>query len=898
MELHIARQEGRLQGDNSTQRWEHFIEISSQPDFWLALQQHYPNLLTRIESLLSNRCMAIVDFATHWASDRTDLGILCGDKTGSLLGLSFDEGDSHQGRTVVKVTCEGGTIVYKPRSMMVDVLLADFLHFLSSVHKEPITALVPRTLVFDGHGWAEFVTQRYAANEEELCGFYRGIGQWLGVLRVLGGTDIHAQNIIARGSHPIVIDCETLFTPKLPVVPSGYGQAMDRATEWISGTVLSTGILPRRNTGLGWRGIDISSVGALPKQQPLIQQPVILQAGTDQAYLDTIMVPAPVALNHPSPQPLLKNYWPQLLDAFDNINHTLRYLDHSGVLRSKLESFANCKVRVVVRPTESYAELARMLWHPVSLHNEIDATERVFDLLSRMAINSSIAPSDRTVINAEITDLKVGDIPYFSMVVKFGQLNGPGGTRWLSSSNLIDATLNHWRAADLQRERQIIHATLVSAYINDGGMPNRPSCWPSLTQTDDVDLRRRLRLSIIMRDFLKHAIYGEDGSVIWIAPCLNPNIGWSIRPLEHDLYSGLSGVGLVVAAYLYETRAGRTDHVEGLDSLLEAILFTLRKAETKHEQIRADHIKIRSLPPGAYTGLGGQIWTWLTLDILGNLHGEGVARAQALAKLLPQSVAESEVNDVLYGIAGAIPPLLALAKRTRDISYLAIARELGDKLQANALWDGKKAYWPHPIWVNGLGGFSHGATGIGWSLSKLAQAGGGSSYRELAEAAFAFEESLFDPQEKNWLDLRGNAGKTATMWCHGAVGIGLAHLDLDPFIKKELTRVQLHRATSAVQCNGLGCDSCICHGDASAWELLDEAIARGLGPVNMSREALLANWLAALEQHGPQCDIASDSFQPGLMTGVGGIAYQLLRAHPQSDLPSVLTLASSEQQLE
>jgi lantibiotic modifying enzyme len=33
-----------------------------------------------------------------------------------------------------------------------------------------------------------------------------------------------------------------------------------------------------------------------------------------------------------------------------------------------------------------------------------------------------------------------------------------------------------------------------------------------------------------------------------------------------------------------------------------------------------------------------------------------------------------------------------------------------------------------------------------------------------------------------------------------------------------------------------------------------------------------------------------DTFSPGLLSGVGGIAYQLLRAHPQSRLPSMLTL--------
>ena len=37
-----------------------------------------------------------------------------------------------------------------------------------------------------------------------------------------------------------------------------------------------------------------------------------------------------------------------------------------------------------------------------------------------------------------------------------------------------------------------------------------------------------------------------------------------------------------------------------------------------------------------------------------------------------------------------------------------------------------------------------------------------------------------------------------------------------------------------------------------------------------------------------------DAFVPGLMPGVGGVAYQLLRAHPDSNLPSILIPGGSE----
>jgi lantibiotic modifying enzyme len=87
----------------------------------------------------------------------------------------------------------------------------------------------------------------------------------------------------------------------------------------------------------------------------------------------------------------------------------------------------------------------------------------------------------------------------------------------------------------------------------------------------------------------------------------------------------------------------------------------------------------------------------------------------------------------------------------------------------------------------------------------------------------------------------------------------------------------------------MGQNHCACHGDLGAWELLDRAIAAEEAPKELSAPYLLDVILASLEQDGPSCGMGRNAFAPGLLPGVGGIAYQLLRAHPQHDLPSILT---------
>lgn len=892
LELHAARINGRLHGEEAPQRWQHFLEISAQPDFWSGLDDHYPSLRARIDVIVRNRCGAILDFARRWAADRAAVAPLLGSMAGELLQVDFAAGDSHRrGQTVALVTCEGGKVVYKPRQVAVDIALAGFIRQLARVHRDCLTIRVPRAVGREDYGWAEFVRHQHAAGHDELLGFYRGIGQWLAIMRLLGGTDLHAENLIAHGSRPVVIDCETLFTPRVPPSPSGFGHASDQAAELVDGTVLSIGLLPGRGVGLGWRGVDTSAVGSLPGQQPMLPQPDILKAGTDEAYVGTTMVEASVAQNHPSPQPALSRYWPEVLTAFDSLTATLRRLDDEGDLRLRLEMFAECRIRVVTRATEVYAELARMLWHPVSLHNEANARQRAHGLLARMATNVSMAPGDPRIIDAEIEDLLEGDVPFFSAVACHGQLEGPRGTRWRPRLNLIDTALDHWRTADFGLERQVIRAALVSAYINQGWMPEESSLWPAQPRCGDLDMRRRRQALRIMQELLDTAIRGDDGSVAWIAPAFHPVTGWSVQPLAQDLYGGTSGIAVLVAAYLREVRAGRADPVDGLEELLTSVLLTLDMAEAKCESQRRDKIKVRPLPPGSYFGIGSLIWARLLLADWSMDGGEGIARACALAEGIMEADAVAGMHDVLSGSAGAIPPLLALADRTGDPRYLRMACELGDKLCAEARVDADRACWVHEQWPNGIGGYAHGVTGVGWALTRLARASNETRYDVMAKAAFAFEDALFDDEEQGWLDLRMLPGaKTAAAWCHGAVGIGLAHLDLDPLLEQPSRRLLLQRAAAAVTRQGLGWNHSACHGDGSAWELLDAAIVAGVAPRGLSRDDLLAHWLTSLEDHGPVCGMARDTFSPGLLPGVGGIAYQLLKAHPESDLPSILTI--------
>src|SRR6476646_1234940 len=894
LELNAARETGRLSGQSSEQRWQEFIELSSQRSFWDDLVNHYPTLVSRVNAIVQNRCTATLRFAQRWTADGHRLEGLCAAGPGELNELSFGAGDSHRGGSTVAIARgEGWRVVYKPRSLAIDGALRRFVAELAGDHGSALSVRIPEAMDCGDYGWIEFVTHRFAAGNEELLSFYRGIGHILALMRLLSGSDLHAENVIAHGGSPVVVDCETLFTPKIPPSPSGYGEALDRAGELIARTVLSAGLLPGRGMGLGWRGVDHSAVGMLPGQQPMQRQQGIIGAGTDEAHIGTVLVEAPVSQNHPSPRPALAEYWPEVLRGFDELTATLQRMDAAGSLRPRLRVFEDCNIRVVLRGTEVYAEIGRMLWHPVSLHNAEPARQRAFALLQKMAENVSAAPSDPAVINAEIDELLEGAIPYFSAVAREGRLHGPRGTYWLPSCHLVEAALADWRSADFALERKVIQSSLVSAYINDGWKASGTSVLRTHGRGGDLEARRRRLAAQIIQSIVTNAIHAGDGSVAWIAPVLTAT-SWSVQPLQQDLYNGTSGLTLLLGAYLREAEAGRADAIAGLDKLLAAALHTVHLGEAKRERLADEELKVRPLPPGAYLGLGSQIWTYIVLAHWGLDGGDGLQRARKLADQVPAAAAVDDVNDLLSGSAGAIVPLLLLAGKTGDESYVRIASHLGDLLHERARHrEGEgngQAYWPHTLSPEGMGGFAHGVTGIGWALTRLARATGSTRHGQLAQEAFAFEDALFDEQEQNWRDLRMLEGsKTAAAWCHGATGIGLAHLSLDPTLTHASTREFVRRAAAATWRLGMGWNHCACHGDLGSWELLDHAIAAGEAPKELSASYLLDMILTSLEQDGPSCGMGRNAFAPGLLPGVGGVAYQLLRAHPEHDLPSILT---------
>jgi type 2 lantibiotic biosynthesis protein LanM len=374
-------------------------------------------------------------------------------------------------------------------------------------------------------------------------------------------------------------------------------------------------------------------------------------------------------------------------------------------------------------------------------------------------------------------------------------------------------------------------------------------------------------------------------SVSWSGFSLIHERAWSVRLLGTNLYDGLPGV-ILFLAYL-SSITGEEEY----NRLARGALVTLRR------QI-GETSKIASV--GGYSGVSGVIYLLCHLSVLWN-ERELLEEAETLANRLPEAVDRDERLDIVSGTAGCLVVLLTLHRLLASDRILPLAVRCGDHLLAKAIPMRPGVGWP----VKGLSetpltGFSHGAAGIAWALMELAALTEEERFFHTAMEATAWERSLFLHEAGNWPDLRyelppdsdPKLRRCSLMWCHGAPGIGLARLNMLKHFDNSDLRMEIETALQTTLREGFGFSHCLCHGDLGNLELILKASLELNEPSwPMELNTLSATILESIERDGWRCGTPSNIESPGLMTGLAGIGYQLLRLAKPARVPSVLSLA-------
>jgi type 2 lantibiotic biosynthesis protein LanM len=891
LELNIARMEGHLTGQIPEERFESFLQLLSTSDEALRLLSEYPvlarQLVTSVDHWLSTSVEVLYHLCTDWSAIRE--GFSNGSDPGILEELWGGAGDTHrEGRSVHIVRFTNGLrVVYKPRSLAIDVHFQELLGWLNDHGARP---RLPLTIVLDrgDHGWQEFVTPATCGSKEAVARFYAREGAYLAVLYLLAGTDFHYENLIAAGESPVLIDLEAIFHPRL--FSADLREAEYVVASELRSSVVATGLLPFRiGANEDSEGMDISGMGAWGGQLSPWGAPQIEGAGTDHMCFVRKQV---VLIAESANQPTLDGAEVNVLDyrgsLLDGFAHTYRlllaYRDELLSEEGPLLRFRQDEIRVILRPTRSYAQLLFESYHPDVLRDALDR-DRLFD---RLWVAAPSAPHLEQVITREHADLWKGDIPIFTTRPGSRDLWHAGHERL--PDFFPDAPISGHRAAqlseaDLARQVWFIGASLTT--LSGATQRMRSAKANGIEQIEPVAHDDLLTAACACGDRLLSLAYRGEGDASWLGLSYIDERRPQVLPVTIDLYEGLSGITLFLAHLGVITRDPR------YSELARAALATVKRNIEKSQR------ELTSI--GGFAGWGGIIYTLSQLAALWD-STELFDQAESLAKLLPALIEKDKQLDLIGGSAGCIAGLLALYRARPSDHLLATAVQCGERLLSQSRPMSQGIGWLSTAGPEPLAGVSHGASGFAFALFSLFVAAGEQRFRTAGLQAIDYERSLFRKEAGNWVDRRQSTlarggdqearDRFCIAWCHGAPGIGLIRLKLLPYLKEDpLVYEEIHTALDTTASQGFAGDHSLCHGNFGNLEVFLEAsqiLTEPRWKVELSRFTKAT--LDSIQRDGWICGVPHGIEVPGLMTGLAGIGYELLRLAEPGVVPPILSL--------
>lgn len=857
-ELHAWRDAGRLCAADSRQRFAEFIRRLSSPTGLREFFAKYPVLARLLADTSQFEAEALVSTLTRFATDRADIvRVVLGDTDpGALRVVTRGPGDSHQRGNMVRVLhfVDGARVVYKPRGIGASLALADLVAWLNAA----VPRLGLRTPIVHprgGYGWMEFIAPAPLNDIGAAAAYYRRLGALLALLHVVHATDMHCENIIAVGDQPLVVDAETLFHPTLPVFHSS-----DPAVQVLARSVVRTAMLPSAGAGADGEG-DTSALAGTTGSMTLNWE----STGTDQ------MRPAG-RTRRVTEGPSRPRLAGQVVDPADwrqDLLHGFRLgYDAACQDRDRLLSVvrrcADVDVRVVLRPTRRYRALLDAANRPETLRDGLDR-DQIFDPLWIEARDRL----RRAAAAYEAVDLWAGDIPLFQ--------TQPGSRDvWTSDrnrlSNLLDRpeieriaeTIRQLGDVDRQDQEWIIKATIATR----GAVPAHRLAGPTLTNLDAVAAppHRLLAAACEVADRIVAAGISDGDRVSWLGLEPDDEQRWLLLPTGAGLAHGTLGIALFLA------EAARLSGVARYAGIARR---ALRSYPSLHRTLATQPHLAGAVGCGGLSGLGGMAYGLARLA--GLLDDPDLAALAVDTVDLAATAAEEAPPDWRDGVAGCLAAMLAVHRELGLPAAWQLARRCADllvPLVQRAGPDEPSDGGDLSDQVDLPAAFATGWGGIAYALHRMADAC--PRYRPAAARALALLPVGPLAPDGDW------------GWCSGAAGrlLTAAVAGCPPDV--------VSRGSRAVANRPVARDLSLCHGELGVLDVLIELAGAGHPPAERERHRRAGLVLDAIHRYGPICGTPDEVETPGLLIGLAGIGYGLLRLGFPAQVPSALLLQAAQ----
>jgi type 2 lantibiotic biosynthesis protein LanM len=860
-QLHACRDSGQLVGENSQQRFADFVRQLCEPERLAVVFATYPVLARRLAQTTVHEADAIAEILTRFAADREHIvgAILAGADPGPLREIVPSGGECHQNGRLVRMLrfADGRRVVYKPRGIEAQHHLANLMARLNAAIPE-LASRTPAIVARPGYGWMEFIAHSPARDGDGVTLFYQRLGALLALCHVVHATDMHCENLVACGDQPVVVDAETLFHPVLP----SPRRAADPAARALAVSVARTGLLPSFEL-IGDGPADISGFGG--DVTTASRTVVDWEApGTDQMRL--MLRPARLTNARNRPWVTGETFAPdEYRDAIlYGLGRAYRAIsrDRSG-LTALMAASGTMDVRVVLRPSRGYQTLLDRMNDPEMLRDALEC-DQLFDVLWTEAADDRLR---WMVAKHEATELWSGDVPLFHCRPDARDVSTGTGAKLvevLETPPLSRAveTVAALDEADRRNQEWIAAATLATRVaVSD---PHGGRGGLTLTSVA-AHPERLLAAACAIADQLVALAVTDGERFNWLGLELVDDRQWLVMPMGAGLANGYLGVALFLA---------QLSRVTGIRRHADVARRATRSYRRFHDAVSTHPSMAIAVGCGGLYGLGGIAYALARLAVL--LADEEIATQAAQTVELAAAAAElTDEPGWANGLAGCLAAMMAAHADLNIAAAAELAVFCADRLvdlTEPVLDRFSTSGARHRI------GFADGTAGMSYGLARAALAQ--PRYLASAHALLEHGRSILP------LDVRDG---TKPGWCSGLAGRLVAEAAAGRVIEEDADPAVRDLAQAP-----LVADLSLCHGELGIVESLT-ALRRSepttqcgfLGDAIRRHAGLVLN---AIRQHGPICGTPDAVPTPGLLNGLAGIGYGLLRLASTAQVPSVLLL--------
>ena len=578
-----------------------------------------------------------------------------------LTGISCDEGDTHQqGRFVMQLKFSDSIVVYKPRNLLIQAKFSDFITYFNE-YSGIVDLHANKALHYDNYTYESFVSYKECLNEVEVTKYYQRFGALCAIIYILGGNDMHYENIIAHGSYPVAIDVETLFQHKTDVF---YQQesAMTLANNEVSSSVWGMSLFPIFvfNQKQTQKGIDISALngqgGVLPDNYIQLVDVDTSKMRYDYASLrisdkKNIVMCKGKKISYTS-------YTGEIISSFQK--SLAFFADHKDYLLEKnspFMMFRDVAVRYILRTTQHYSRLLEFASHPKYSQNMLALERMYYNLwVSGLKRNSSTP--------YEIYDLLERDIPIFYGTPGSCDLETSKGKLirnyfQKTGIEIYSELLTNINEKEIDKQTSYIQLSTGSLELtkrNDSRISNMPISTSPLSQQSILE-----EIQLITDDILRESIFhSETGTISWVNPIFDKvNEVWKMAPISFGLVTGLAGLLL----YFYEVSKFLPQYTKTITNIKNTLTGTLAVAPTISPLIDLS----------LYSGITGLIYplAYMQRD---KPTGSNLHLINSIISILEIEIGRVEDISVEHGLSGILLMLVSLCTVIDNPRYVALTK--------------------------------------------------------------------------------------------------------------------------------------------------------------------------------------------------------------------------------